>query len=345
LRSDLAAALEKETTAQVYVLHGEDSYSRGRNADELVERLTSMRGGADVNAFDAAESSVDDIASAVMTAPMFASARVVIVRRFEEMSTEDQARLVRALAPGKRPADLRVPDETQVVIVSSSKTVPRKEVNAAGPNVAAFEFRPAWARDARAFVFERAKELGVRIEPDAASLLLELAGLDYAAISQELEKLITYLGPGGRKIGVDDIRAAVGRSSSQTVFDFCDAVIAGNSAQAMGALADIVRGERQVLAALGTLATKLRRVMEARVMLDGGSTQDEAALALVGGNPKMKWKEARTASQASRLTQTQIAAMFTRMARADLDIKTGAMSENLAMEVLVSDLCVQQKLQ
>lgn len=345
MRPDVAQTIKKGKIAPIYILYGEDSYSRGRNADEIMAKLTSMRGGADVNTFDAAESSVDDIASAVMTAPMFASARVVVVRRFEEMPAADQARLIRTLAPGKRPTDIRVPDETHVVIVSSSKTVPRKEVNVAGPNASAFEFKPAYARDARAFVFERARELGVRIDPDAASLLLELAGLDYAAISQELEKVITYLGPGGRKIGVDDIRAAVGRSSSQTIFDFCDAVMSGNSSQALGALADLIRSERQVLSIQSTLATQLRRLMAARVLLDGGSTQDEAATTLAAGNPRMKWRESKSAAQAERLTQTQIAAMLSRIARADVDIKTGAMSESLAMEVLVSDLCAQQKLQ
>ena len=89
MRPDVAATMKKGPAAPIYIMYGEDAYSRGHNVDELVERLTSMRGGADVNAFDAAESSVDDIASAVMTAPMFASARVVIVRRFEEMSADD----------------------------------------------------------------------------------------------------------------------------------------------------------------------------------------------------------------------------------------------------------------
>lgn len=344
MRPDIAATMKKGSAAPIYVMYGEDAYSRGRNADELVEQLTSMRGGADVNVFDAAESSVDDIASAVMTAPMFASARVVVVRRFEEMSADDQGRLIRALAPGKRPADLRVPEETHVVIVSSSKTVPRKEVNQAGPHAAAFEFRPAYARDARAFVFERAKELGVRIEPDAASLLLELAGLDYAAISQELEKLITYLGPSGHKIGVDDIRAAVGRSSSSTIFDFCDAIIRGDSAQAIGALADLTRSERQVLSIQSTLTTQLRRLMAARVLLDGGCSVGEAATRLSAGNTAMRWRDSKAVAQASRITQVQIAAMLSRIARADVDIKTGAMREDLAMEVLVSDLCEQQKL-
>jgi DNA polymerase III delta subunit len=84
--------------------------------------------------------------------------------------------------------------------------------------------------------------------------------------------------------------------------------------------------------------------MAARVLLDRGSTQDEAATTLSAGNPKMKWRESKAAAQASRLTQAQIAAMLSRIAQTDLDIKTGAMSQNLAMEVLVSDLCVQQKL-
>ncbi len=192
MRPDVAATMKKGPTAPIYIMYGEDAYSRGRNVDELVERLTSMRGGADVNAFDAAESSVDDIASAVMTAPMFASARVVIVRRFEEMSADDQARLIRTLAVGKRPADLRVPDETHVVIAFVQDRT-RKEANAAGPGNASHARSPARPprRSSMPCAGARARQ-GVGVRPDAASLLLEMAGWTTHRYLR-IQKLITYL--------------------------------------------------------------------------------------------------------------------------------------------------------
>jgi len=123
-------------------------------------------------------------------------------------------------------------------------------------------------------------------------------------------------------IDVDHIRAAVGRSPTRTVFEFCDAAIAGDCQGAMSALDDLLRTERHPLSILNTLATQLRRLMSARCELDRGSTSEEAARA-ISRPPEGQLGGAESGQQATELNQRDIAGMISRIARADLDFKTG----------------------
>ncbi len=343
MRADLEQTIRQGRIAPVYILYGEDSYSRQQNAEELAEAISAARGGADLNVYDASESSVDDIVTGILTVPMFASSRVVVVRRLEEIPTAQQGRIISLIAPGKARTDLQMPEGTSVIFISGSTSLPRKAVSAAGDNVVAAEFRPAYASDARSFVYSRARELGIEIRPDGVELLIEFAGADYGALTQEIEKLITYLGPrrdsGRMCIDVDHIRAAVGRSPTRTVFEFCDAAIAGDCQGAMSALDDLLRTERHPLSILNTLATQLRRLMSARCELDRGSTSEEAARAISRPPGRANWAARKAVQQATELNQRDIAGMISRIARADLDFKTGAMPDRLLMEVLVSEIC------
>jgi len=342
LRADLEQTIRRGKIAPVYILHGEDSYSRQQNAEELVEAISAARGGVDVNVYDASDSSVDDIVTGILTVPMFASSRVVVVRRFEVIPLAQQGSIISLIAPGKARTDLEMPDGTSVIFISGSTSLPWKAISQAGGNVVVAEFRPAYARDARSFVYSRARELGIEIRPDGVELLIESAGADYGALTQEIDKLITYLGPhpGSERVRIDTdhIRAAVGRSPTRTVFEFCDAVIAGDCQGAMSALDDLLRTERHPLSILNTLATQLRRLMSARCELDRGSSHDEAARA-ISKSSRASWAARKATEQATRLNQRDIARMLSHIARADLDFKTGAMPDRLLMEVLVSEIC------
>lgn len=334
MRDDVARTVRREGMPPIYLLYGEDAYSRSRCADELSDAVSKMHNGADVNSFHAATAAFEDMVAAVMTVPMFSGARTVLIRGFEEMSSADQGRFIGVIAPGVGKDEALVAPNTTVIITSASKAIPRKQVSAAGSNIAAFEFRAAFARDAQAFVLSRAKEIGLTIEPAAAAMLLEMTGTDLGALAGELDKLLTYLGSGGRRITSEHVQAAVGKSSSLTVFTFCDAVIAGDASAAHAAHADLVRSNVSALAVQATLVSQLRLVIKARADMDRGMSPQGRT-----------FPEKKAIQQAARLSQGIAAGMIARTARADRDIKTGVMSESLAMDLLVSDLCTKQKLQ
>lgn len=330
LRADVAASLKGSHRPPIYLLYGEDAYSRSTCAMELAKALAAAApGGADINRFEAGVAPLEEIVSAVMTVPMFGGARVVTVSKFEELSAEGQARFLSLLAPGPGAADHGVAPDTTLIINSAAKSVPKKVVDAAGANVVCFEFKPARGREAMEFVRNAARVSGLTLDYQAAAALVDLVGFDLGALGGEVEKLTLFLGPARRTATVDDVRTAVGANPTQSVWDLCDAVIVGDSASAHACLARMNRGERHALSIQGIMASQLRLVMHARAQLDKGAP-------LPGGqNFRLK----KATDQARTLNQVVLARMISRLARADREIKTGVVGDELCMDVLISDMC------
>jgi DNA polymerase-3 subunit delta len=330
LRADVAATLKRKDRPPIYLVYGEDAYSRTNCAAELAQALAAAAvGGADINRFEVGVAPIEEIVSAVMTVPMFGGARVVTVSKFEELSAEAQARFLGTLVFGSGKGDHGVAPDTTLIISSAAKSVSKKVVEAAGANVACFEFRPARAREAMEFVRNAARAAGLMMEYQAVTALVDLVGFDLGALGGEIEKLALFLGPGRRNVTADDIRAAVGANPTQSVWDLCDAVIVGDSASAHACLARMNTGARHTLSVQGTMASQFRLVLHARAQLDKG-------LPAPGGqNYRMK----KAADQARTMSQVALARMISRLARADRELKTGVVGDELCMDLLISDLC------
>ncbi|MCR4426213.1 MAG: DNA polymerase III subunit delta, partial [Firmicutes bacterium] len=317
---EIQRAIKTGRFTPVYLLYGEDDYSRDRAAEALARAMEQRSAGADTNVFDAAEAAVDDIASAVLTVPMFSGTRIVMVGRFDEMRTEDQARLVRLLLGGPKRSDCPVPPDTFVVILSGSKAAPRKEAQAGGENITVCEFRRAYERDARRFIFDHAREMGIKIDREAAELLYDLIGTDLRALAGEMDKLLLYVGPGRRAITEEDVRQAVGRGATRSVYDFCDAVADGDRARAASALKDLRVLSKASQLIQSVLAGHLRQLIEARDELDRGRSDEEVAQHITRTTGKPAFVARKIVAQARRLSQVRLARMVSRLARSDWEI-------------------------
>ena len=104
------------------------------------------------------------------------------------------------------------------------------------------------ARIAGPLAFEMARELGVKLERDAAEELVEILNGDLAAIHSELEKLATYAGErksitradvelmvvSARKYSVWELADMLARARASKALEFLDGAIAGRRATGAG---------------------------------------------------------------------------------------------------------------
>ncbi|MEO7100930.1 MAG: DNA polymerase III subunit delta [Luteolibacter sp.] len=93
--------------------------------------------------------------------------------------------------------------------------------------------RDDWQDQVASLVTKRAKELGLRFEPDAMALFVMLAGEQSQQIGNELEKLDLYLGEERREVTEDDVRVLVPLSRAAVVFEIGKAIQLGNAARAI----------------------------------------------------------------------------------------------------------------
>ncbi len=251
------------TPDPVYYFHGDEDVLKDEAVRALVELVVDPS-ARDFNLDRRSAADLDPGAfhSLVNTPPMLAPRRVVVLRGLEDLKKTSKARqeVLRYLAAPS--------PTTLLVLVQGAATPPDPELARGATTVAVEPLPPARVLK---WMAHQARQLRLRLEPDAAELLAAAVGNDLGALAQELGKLSALAI--GRSATRDDVAALVGVRQGETLQDFVDAALERRAAAAARLVEPVLEqagmtGVRMVTA-LGTavLGTAL-----ARAELDRGTT-------------------------------------------------------------------------
>ncbi len=183
-------------------------------------------------------------------------------------------------------------------------------------------------RDAAQWLVGAARDRGVSVEGDAASLLIQRFGSDLAALGRALDQLAVE----SDRIGVDVVRDRFKSRPDEPMWYYADAVVAGDQGEALRRLSDFLEYGHP-LQLLGYLQSDLRRRCLAAAAPDY-ETYLERAGGSRGYAAEKVWK-ARGRTRASDLRLAVGA-----LARADLQMKTAPeATHRVTLERLTVALC------
>ncbi|MFS8542620.1 MAG: DNA polymerase III subunit delta [Limnochordales bacterium] len=308
---------------------GEDAFARERACRLIEEALASGPGGVDRLVLYGDETTPEAIMGAIGTGSLFGDARLVVVRGFDRLGADGQEQLTPLLA--------RLPAGVTVVLVATALDRRRKGVQAlirAG-RVVACDPPPRGALPQ--WVKQRARDLGLRLAPDAVQALLASAGPDPQTLHTELEKLATYAG--GAPVDAATVEqvasVAIPYAAEYAVFRFADAVAEGRAQDALVILNDLLAVGHPPLALLGMMARQYRLIL---LVLDAAADRRELAARL----RLQPFVVDRLVRQGALLGQERAAAALRRVIQADKEIKTGR-DPRIVLETLVVALAHGQQ--
>lgn len=304
----LLRALQKGVFAPAYYLHGPEEILK----DEAVRLILD---GAldpalrDFNFDQRSAGQLDPEAVSVLctTLPMMAERRVVLLRDIEgwKRRPKTRAAMLDYLA---RPAS-----ETVVILVqSSSEEAVDKELVAKAYSVSC---DPLPEERALKWLARRAGELGVRLEDSAARHLLQAVGNDLGAVAAELQKLAAL--PSAEPFTAADVGGLVGVRHGETIYDWRDAVLEGQTAKAVSLLTPLLDQPGVTAVKLLTLlGTTLVGVGITRTHYDrrmrGSALEDQMFKTLlrlrIWGLPEYRKESARWSAWATSWTSDRIRA-------------------------------------
>lgn len=318
-----------------YVLVGEEDYLK----DQVVARIKSRAlgsgtgglglesdGGLNYQAFDGRDTPAAAITQMAETFPFLAERRLIVVKD-PDLSDPAWAKY------------LESPQPTTCLVLychgdQPARTLgPLKEAGKKG-HVAVVESAAPKPRDLVAWVSERARDFGKVLPRDAAQILIEAIGPNLLTLDGEMQKMATYIGA-KPVIAAADVQAVVGRVTIPQVFEFVDAVVAGDAGAALARLSEMLGQPGAELQILATVHGHYRRMAVARSMLDDRMPAD-TILPRLYGNP---WAARKCLDQARGLTASGMKRAISRLFETDLAIKTGQREPRLALELLSLDLC------
>ena len=177
-------------------------------------------------------------------------------------------------------------------------------------------------------------EDGSKISLPALNLLIRLIGSNLWVMSSELNKLATYAY--GRQIEEKDVKALVSYTQQSSVFSLVDAIMEFKANESESLLQQLMDKGATASYLLAMLYRQMRLIVRARDLKRQGVKEPDMRQRLgVASDYVVK----KTLEQAARYSMPRIKQVYQQLLDTDIAIKTGKYTEELALNILVAELC------
>jgi DNA polymerase-3 subunit delta len=317
----------RSTVKPIFAVSGDDAYLR----DESIKAIARAALGGDgddlaVSRFPGDHSSLADVLDEVRTLPFLARCRVAIVEGADPFVTAHRKELE---AYAEKPS-------TSGVLVLSVKSWPgntklAKLVEKVG---LAIECKTPDERELPAWLIQIAKgRFKVKLDDDAAHLLVELVGPEVGLLASEVEKLYVYVGDRG-VIARSDVAKMVGAGRVESIWRTVEAATTGQAAEALADLDHLLSSGEAPVRLLAGMSFSLLKVHHAgqlrRARVELREACQKAGI-FAGGVEKVR-------QQHAHLGPSRVDQLPGLLLQADLDIKGDSM---LPPRVILERLMVQ----
>ena len=248
-----------------YLIAGSDPVKIDQARSRLRARAEAEGGPAALVVFESGDSrtapDVDGFLAAIPAMSLTESRRYLLVDGIDRWREPQQAAVAKAIS--------QLPPDLTVVLVARGKAPAKlvKAVEAAGGEVRHYE--APRARELPRRLVADAGELGFRLDPAAARLLVERMGPSPLRLRNELERLALWAGRNG-EVTVADLEAMVADTSEAAAWSLSDALLERDHARAVALAERLLAQGENVTGLIYSLASRLRRAQEALAQLERG---------------------------------------------------------------------------
>jgi DNA polymerase-3 subunit delta len=335
----------------LYLLSGEDDFSFNQYLEEIKTGIGD-RTTLEVNTstLDGREVTLDQLRSVCETAPFFSEKRLVIVNglleRFEPRRPSNRKAKTARLTDQREDYKsfsgyiVNIPPSTTLVLVDGQL----KSNNSLFKEIAAKAevkiFPPLRDIKLRQWIQRRVTEEGGTISSPAIGLLARLVGSNLWTLASEINKLVMFAS--GRRIEEEDVDAITSSAQEASVFAMVDAIIALNTATAEQLLHQLLQRGVAPAQLLVMLTRQVRMMVQGKELKGQGKPANEVQNKL---GLSSEFALRKTLEQADKYSWERLKEIYHRLLEADLSIKTGRYDGELALNILLAELCQPRRVQ
>ena len=350
--------LESRKLKPAYVFVGDEAFFRKRCRDAILEHLVSPDArDFSVFEFDLSETSLSEVLDRVRTPSLMAPFQVFFVRGvkmlFGRGSNEDKISAIEEYCKNPNPDALLVFVADHISISADVRRMEmtdkeryQKIREDLGPFCGIVELSRVEEGEAVRWIGEYCTARGVKIDPDGARELVDALGGDMMMVSNELEKLILYVGE-KKRITVGDVETMVLAAKQRSLYELTDAISSKDRPRALAILDALLStgdGEEAAIGHLYMLAKTFRQML---VILER-NVHDQRMLwaVLWQGFRVPPFAAGDIIRQARRYkSKRELTRAIRLVAKADLALRSNPPGKRLILEKLVLDLAGEPKLE
>ena len=350
------SAVEARKLRPAYVFVGDEVFFRKRCRDAILQHLVpaDLRDFG-VFEFDLAETDLTEILDRARTPSLMAPFQVFFVRGVKSLfgrgSNEDKISAIAAYCKDPNPDAVLIFVADHISIPADARRMDMNDKDryqrlreSLGECCQIVELARVEEGEAVRWIGECCTAQSVKIDADAARELVDALGGDMMMTSNELEKLILYVGE-KRRITLSDVETMVLAAKQRSLYELTDAISAKNRVRALSMLDAILTAGTGDEAAIGHLYMLAKTFRQMLVILER-NVRDQRMLwaALWQGFRVPPFAADDIIRQARRYkSKRELTRAIRLVAKADLALRSNPPEKRLIMEKLVLDLTTEPK--
>ncbi len=334
----------------LYILLGQDDFSLRQSLEEIKGSIGDQALlAANTTALDGQRVPLDQLRTVCETVPFLAEKRLVIIHglleRFEpKIKSSRRKKITQVTSQQNDYKSLaacisKIPDSTILVLIDGriGSNNPLFRELSAKAEVRSFPL----LSDARLrqWIQRRVTEGGGSISPQAVDSLARLVGGNLWIVANEINKLILFTS--GRRIEEEDVKRLVSYAQEANVFAMVDAILEFKVGVAEQSLHQLLQRGAAPAYLLVMLSRQVQMIVRAKELRNKGKPKVEIQNRL---GLTSEFVLRKTLEQADRYPWERIKDVYHKLLEADLAIKTGKYEGELALNILVAELCQRHKI-
>jgi len=333
----------------LYILSGQDDYSLGESLEEIKRGIGDQALlAANTTTLDGQQMTLDQLRTVCETLPFLAERRLVIVKglleRFEPGGRASRRKKTSHTTNHQNEYQSlvtyisKLPDST--ILVLTGGRIASKNPLFSGLSAKAKVQSFPLLRGARLRQWIQGyvtKENGT-ISPQAIDLLAKLVGGNLWIMANEINKLILFTS--GRRIEEGDVKKVVSYAQQANVFAMVDAILEFKTGLAEQSLHQLLQRGTSSAYLLVMLSRQVRMIVRVKGLRNQRKPETEIRNKL-GLTSDFVWH--KTIEQAERYPLERIKEVYPKLLEADLSIKTGKYESELALNILIAELCQRSR--
>jgi DNA polymerase-3 subunit delta len=306
-----------------YLICGDDDAKIDAWRARVHRRADEERGPGGLETFDARLSEPDEVALALAALTFDPGTRYVLVDNAGAWKASQLGPLEAVLAD--------MPPASVLVTIVRGKALKQlcKAVESAGGEVREYAAPKPW--ELPKWTVERARELGLQMDKEAAKQLVAVVGAGQQRLSRELEKLALAIHP-RTNLSAADVDALAARDASPQAYDLGDALVAGDLRASLALAEQLEAHGERAGRLMFPVVRRLREVHRAAALLDSGVPDAKVGEALRAP----PWLAKKTVARAKKADRAALERAICVFADLEVDLRGGgtvALDEDTAFSL------------
>jgi DNA polymerase-3 subunit delta len=335
-----------------YVLVGDEAFFRDRCRAALIQHLVPLElRDFSLHDLDLSDTSVREALDLARTPSLMAPFQVLFIRGVKSLygrgSHQEEFDAIAEYCRNPNPDAVLIFVADHIGIPSDVRRMDMQDKDryerireTLGDCCAIVELARVEESDGVRWVVEHAAKQDVKVDPDAARELVDALGADMMMVSNELEKLILFVGE-KKRIGIGDVETMVLAAKQRSLYELTDAISSKDRVRALSVLDALLASEEGEEAAIGHVFMLAKTFRQMLVILEK-NVRDSRAIwqALWQGFRLPPFAAEDIIRQARRYkSRRELTRALRLIARADMGLRSQPVSKRLVLEKLVIDLC------